>query len=245
MDMAALWLLRYPQTFSQLAQPETSKLIGHRRVRTISFTLYFLSHFAGIQAGCMVVKYTAAGSYYIGHRHIRFSGDLCGSHTSASPCVSSACFSEFIVMHWCGQNITVSCGQLVREASVVWLFNSNRCLLTCIRSLTFCYCVSWFVCLGGVFWSVSLSFSTVSCSLCLWYKTDWSKFTFTCTNCVQLQALQMIGVSFFGSDLQPVARGKASSADGSGGWWEGQIFTKPCSWSEGPPKHLQLQLSVT
>lgn len=101
--------------------PETSELNSHRRVLTISFTLYFLSHFAGTHADCVVVKYTAASSYYIGHRHIGFSGELCGSRTSASPCVSSACFSEFIVMHLCGQNIRVSCGQLVSGAVLLSL----------------------------------------------------------------------------------------------------------------------------
>lgn len=55
----------------------------------------------------------------------------------------------------------------------------------------------------------------------------------------------MIGVSFFGLTWSLLLGGEACSPDGSGGWREGQIFTKPCSWNEGPLKHLQLQLSVT
>lgn len=34
---------------------------------------------------------------------------------------------------------------------------------------------------------------------------------------------------FFWPDLKPVAKGKACRAGGSGGWREGQIFTKPHS----------------
>lgn len=114
----------------------------------------------------------------------------------------------------------------------VWL--GNRCVIfRKVWATVMCYQVFW------------LSGYLNSCSLCFWYKADWSKLTFTCTNCAKSQPLQMIRVSFFGLTWSLLLGGKAFRPDGRGGSREGQIFTKPHSWSEGSLKHLQLQLSVT
>ncbi len=68
-------------------------------------------------------------------------------------------------------------------------------------------------------------------------------FTFTCPNYAEwLPPSPNDRVSFFGLTWD-LLLGKACRPDGSGGWREGRIFTKPHSWSEGPLKQLQLSLT--
>lgn len=75
-------------------------------------------------------------------------------------------------------------------------------------------------------------------SVWLCFDTDRSEFTFTSPQTGKWKALLMIRVSFFGLTWSLLLGRKASSPDGSGGWREGQIFTKLRSWSKGPAEAL-------